>query len=263
MEIPKIDIPRTKIGVDKVQQIPRVYTPEWLKEAPTVLPPNPPVTSQIGVPIINMPGCVEAHEQNSGKEKSGILAADDPKGVKVFCDSGIPSFNPIDYDKDKIKFPPKKTEPPKVAPPKPPETKTPEIPKTDKKLECPTKVQKIEAPVGTLTDAGKKKIVEYRVVEKQCVAIKEDLEIVDQIIKAVPSTGQVTTTVSITIVATAAATATPFLLKIVKPIVKQIIKKIKKALGKEPPKLSPSEVRANKYREKKGLPELKQPKKKK
>ena len=255
MEIPKIDIPNKKIGV---QQIPRVYTPEWLKEAPTVLPPNPPVTSQIGVPIINMPGCVEAHERN--KES---LKIDDPKGVKVFCDSGVPSFNPIDYDKDKIKFPPKKTEPPKVAPPKPPETKTPEVPKTDKKLECPTKVQKIEAPVGTLTDAGKKKIVEYRIVEKQCVAIKEDLEIVDQIIKAVPSTGQVTTTVSITIVATAAATATPFLLKIVKPIVKQIIKKIKKALGKEPPKLSQSEVRANKYREKKGLPELKQPKKKK
>ena len=68
---------------------------------------------------------------------------------------------------------------------------------------------------------------------------------------------------AITIVATAAATATPFLLKIVKPIVKQIIKKIKKALGKEPPKLSANEIRANKYREKKGLPELKQPKKKK
>ena len=77
--------------------------------------------------------------------------------MKVFCDSGIPSFNPIDYDKDKLKFPPKKTEPPKVAPPKPPETKTPEVPKTDKKFECPTKVQKIEAPVGTLTDSGKKK----------------------------------------------------------------------------------------------------------
>ena len=259
MEIPKIDIPRKEIGV---QPIPRVYTPQWLKEAPTVIPPNPPVTSQLGVPIINMPGCVEAHEQNTGKEKSGILAADDPKGVKTFCDSGMPSFNPIDYDKDKIKFPPKKTEPPKVAPPKPPETKTPEVPKTEKP-ECPTKVQKIEAPVGTLTDAGKKKIVEYKFVENKCVAIKADLEIPDQIIKAIPSAGQVTTTASVAVIATAAATATPFLLKVVKPIVKQIIKKVKKALGKEPPKLSQSEVRANKYREKKGLPELKQPKKKK
>ena len=254
MEIPKIDIPNKKIGV---QQIPRVYTPEWLKEAPTVLPPNPPVTSQIGVPIINMPGCVEAHERN--KES---LKIDDPKGVKVFCDSGVPSFNPIDYDKNKIKWEQEKVEPPKVAPPKPPETKTPEVPKTEKP-ECPTKVQKIEAPVGTLTDSGKKKIVEYKFVENKCVAIKADLEIPDQIIKAIPSAGQVTTTASVAVIATAAATATPFLLKVVKPIVKQIIKKVKKALGKEPPKLSQSEVRANKYREKKGLPELKQPKKKK
>ena len=74
-------------------------------------------------------------------------------------------------------------------------------------------MQKIEAPVGTLTDAGKKKIVEYRFVEKKCVAIKEDLEIPDQIIKAIPSAGQVTTTASVAVIATAAATATPFLLK--------------------------------------------------
>ena len=89
------------------------------------------------------------------------------------------------------------------------------------------------------------------------------MKLTDQIIKAVPSTGQVTTTASVAVIATAAATATPFLLKVVKPIVKQIIKKVKKALGKEPPKLSANEIRANKYREKKGLPELKQPKKKK
>ena len=261
MEIPKINIPRREIGV---QPIPRVYTPEWLKEAPNVIPPTPPVTSQLGVPIINMPGCVQAHEQNSGREKSGILSADDPKGVKTFCDSGMPSFNPIDYDKNKIKWEQEKVEPPKLKPPEKPETKTPEVPKKlPEKPKCPTEVQQLEAPVGTLTDAGKKKIVEYRVVEKQCVAIKDDLEIVDQVIKAVPSVGQVTTTAGITIIATAAATATPFLLKIVKPIVKQIIKKIKKALGKEPPKLSANEIRANKYREKKGLPELKQPKKKK
>ena len=252
-----MEIPKISIGVNKVQKIPRVYTPEWLKEAPTVIPPNPPVTQGIGVPIINIPGCVEAHESN--KES---LKIDDPKGVKVFCDSGVPSFNPIDYDKNKIKWEQEKVEPPKVAPPKPPETKTPEVPKTEKP-ECPTKVQKIEAPVGTLTDSGKKKIVEYKFVENKCVAIKADLEIPDQIIKAIPSAGQVTTTASVAVIATAAATATPFLLKVVKPIVKQIIKKVKKALGKEPPKLSQSEVRANKYREKKGLPELKQPKKKK
>ena len=65
------------------------------------------------------------------------------------------------------------------------------------------------------------------------------------------------------VAALVSAAATPFLLKVVKPIVKQIIKRVQKALGKEPPKLSQNEIQANKFREKRGLPPLKQPKKKK
>ena len=254
MEIPDI---RIKGGDIDIIQIP--FTPDYLLEPPQALQVPVPITNQIGVPIVDIPGCVEAHEV----DENNMLEGDDPKGVKVYCDGQTPSFNPIDYNANDLKFSGEAPIPP-VKSPEAPETKTPETPKTKiPEIKCPTEVQKIEAPVGTLTDAGKKKIVEYRLIEKQCVAIKDDLQIVDQFIKAVPSIGQVTTTASITVIATAAATATPFLLKAVKPIVKQIIKKIKKALGKEPPKLSQSEVRANKYREKKGLPELKQPKKKK
>ena len=254
MEIPDI---RIKGGDIDIIRIP--MTPDYLLEPPQALQVPVPVTTQIGVPIVDIPGCVEAHEV----DENNMLEGDDPKGVKVYCDGQTPSFNPIDYNANKLKYEYEAPIPP-VRPPEPPETKTPETPKTKvPEIKCPTEVQQLEAPVGTLTDAGKKKIVEYRIVEKQCVAIKDDLEIVDQFIKAVPSIGQVTTTAGITVIATAAATATPFLLKAVKPIVKQIIKKIKKALGKEPPKLSVSEIRANKYREKKGLPELKQPKKKK
>ncbi len=255
MDIPDIQI---KGGDIDIIQIP--FTPDYLLEPPQALQVPVPVTTQIGVPIVDIPGCVEAHEV----DENNMLESDDPKGVKVYCDGQQPSFNPIDYNANDLEFSGEAQVPP-VKAPEAPETKTPEVPKkvTTAEIKCPTEVQRIEAPVGTLTDSGKKKIVEYRVVEKQCVAIKEDLQIIDQVVKAVPSLGQVTTTASITIIATAAATATPFLLKAVKPIVKQIIKKIKKALGKEPPKLSQSEVRANKYREKKGLPELKQPKKKK
>ena len=256
MDIPDI---RIKGGNIDIIQIP--FTPDYLLEPPQALQVPVPITNQIGVPIVDIPGCVEAHEV----DENNMLEGDDPKGVKVYCDGQTPSFNPIDYNANKLKFKQEAPVPPIAPPPEAPDTNTPEVPKkvTTAEIKCPTEVQRIEAPVGTLTDAGKKKIVEYRVVEKQCVAIKEDLQIIDQVIKAVPSLGQVTTTASITIIATAAATATPFLLKAVKPIVKQIIKKIKKALGKEPPKLSANEIRANKYREKKGLPELKQPKKKK
>ena len=258
MDIPEINIKGGDIGIIRIPDV-----PDYLLEPPTAVPIYPPITTQVGVPIVDIPGCVEAHEQDE-KGSTKNLQSDDPKGVKVYCDAGVPSFNPIDYNAGKLKWSGEAEVPP-VKSPEAPDTTTPEVPKkiNTAEIKCPTEVQKIEAPVGTLTDAGKKKIVEYRVVEKQCVAIKEDLQIVDQVVKAVPSLGQVTTTASITIIATAAATATPFLLKAVKPIVKQIIKKIKKALGKEPPKLSQSEVRANKYREKKGLPELKQPKKKK
>ena len=255
MEIPDIQIRGGDIDIIRIP-----FTPDYLLEPPQALQVPVPITNQIGVPIVDIPGCVEAHEV----DENNMLESDDPKGVKVYCDGQTPSFNPIDYNANDLEFSGEAQVPP-VRSPEAPETNTPEVPKkvTTAEIKCPTEVQRIEAPVGTLTDAGKKKIVEYRVVEKQCVAIKEDLQIIDQVVKAVPSLGQVTTTASITIIATAAATATPFLLKAVKPIVKQIIKKIKKALGKEPPKLSQSEVRANKYREKKGLPELKQPKKKK
>jgi hypothetical protein len=100
-------------------------------------------------------------------------------------------------------------------------------------------------------------------VGKECIAISEEISFADQVVKGIPSANQVAQTGGIAIVATAAATATPILLKAVKPIVKQAIKKIQKLFGKEPPKLSANEIQSNKYREKKGLPPIKPPKKKK
>ena len=255
MEIPDI---RIKGGDIDIIRIP--FTPDYLLEPPQALQVPVPITNQIGVPIVDIPGCVEAHEV----DENNMLEDDDPKGVKVYCDGQQPSFNPIDYNPDNLEFTGEAPVPP-VKTPEAPETKTPEIPKKTNysEIKCPTEAQELKEPIGTLVDAGKKKIVEYRLVGKECIAIKEDLKIPDQIVKAIPSAGQVTTTASVAVMATAAATATPLLLKVVKPIVKQIIKKVQKALGKEPPKLSQNEIQANKFREKRGLPPLKQPKKKK
>ena len=256
MEIPDI---RIKGGDIDIIRIP--FTPDYLLEPPQALQVPVPITNQIGVPIVDIPGCVEAHEV----DENNMLESDDPKGVKTYCDGQTPSFNPIDYNANKLKFEQKADVPPVAPPPETPDTKTPEIPKKGATVEikCPTEAQELKEPVGTLVDAGKKKIVEYRLVGKECIAIKEDLKIPDQIVKAIPSAGQVTTTAAVAVIATAAATATPLLLKVVKPIVKQIIKRVQKALGKEPPKLSQNEIQANKFREKRGLPPLKQPKKKK
>ena len=255
MEIPDIQIKGGDIDIIRIP-----FTPDYLLEPPQALQIQPPITNQIGVPIVDIPGCVEAHEV----DENNMLEGDDPKGVKTYCDGQVPSFNPIDYNPDQLKFTGEAEVPP-VRAPETPDTKTPEIPKKTNtaEVECPSEAQELKEPVGTLVDAGKKKIVEYRLVGKECIAIKEDLKIPDQIVKAIPSAGQVTTTAAVAVIATAAATATPLLLKVVKPIVKQIIKKVQKALGKEPPKLSQSEIQANKFREKRGLPPLKQPKKKK
>ena len=254
MEIPDIRIKGGDIDTIKIPIV-----PDYLLEPPLALPVYPPVTNEVGVPIVDMPGCVEAHEV----EENNMLEEDDPKGVKIYCDAGVPSFNPMDYNPDNLEFTGEAQVPP-VKSPESPELDPPEIPKKidTPEVKCPTEAQQLKEPIGTLVDGGKKKIIEYRLVGKECIPITEEITIVDQVVKGIPSANQVTTTASIAIVATAAATATPFLLKAVKPIVKQIIKRIKKLLGKNPPKLSANEIQTNKYREKKGLPPFKRPKKK-
>ena len=202
---------------------------------PPAIPNTPPVTVDIGVPIVNIPGCVEAHEQNSSKEKSGILSEDDPKGVKTFCDAGVPSFNPIDYNKDELDFNYEQPVPP-VRPPEKPKTETPETetPKTPIP-ECPTREQQLKNPVGKILE-GDKKITGYEMVGKECLMVTEKLDIVDQIVVNIPNAGTVTTTASIAAIATTSALlAKPLadlLLKVVKPTVKKVIKKIAAIRGK-------------------------------
>ena len=255
MEIPDIQIKGGDIDIIRIP-----FTPRYLLEAPQAIPIYSPVTEQIGVPVVDVPGCVEAHEV----DENNMLEGDDPKGVKVYCDGQQPSFDPIDYNKDDLNFS-EEAPVPVVPPTKTPELDTPEIPptKVPDEVKCPTEAQEIKEPIGTLVKDGKEKIIEYRLVGKECLAITEEIGFVDQVVKGIPSANQVATTGGIAIVATAAATATPILLKVVKPIVKQIFKKVQKLLGKEPPKLSANEIQTDKYREKKGLPPVKRPKKKK
>ena len=255
MEIPEI---RIKGGDIDTIRIP--YTPDYLTQPPQTIRIGTPVTEQIGVPIVDVPGCVEAHQV----DENNMLEGDDPKGVKVYCDGQQPSFDPIDYNKDDLDFS-EEAPVPVVPPTKTPELDTPEIPptKVPDEVKCPTEAQEIKEPIGTLVKDGKEKIIEYRLVGQECLAITEEISFADQVVKGIPSANQVSQTAGIAIVATAAATATPILLKVVKPIIKQIFKKVQKLLGKEPPKLSLSEIRPNKYREKKGLPPVKRPKKKK
>ena len=231
MEIPDI---RIKGGDIDIIRIP--FTPDYLLEPPQALQIQPPITNQIGVPIVDIPGCVEAHEV----DENNMLEGDDPKGVKTFCDGQVPSFNPIDYNKDKLQFTGEAQVPP-VRPPESPEVKSPEVPKKTNTAEvkCPTEAQELKEPIGTLVENGTKKIVEYRLVGKECIPVKEDIRIPDQIVQAIPTAGSITTTASIAVVATTSALlAKPLadlVLKAVKPTVKKVIKKIAAIRGKSVP----------------------------
>ena len=231
MEIPDIQIKGGDIDIIRIP-----FTPDYLLEPPQALQIQPPITNQIGVPIVDIPGCVEAHEV----DENNMLEGDDPKGVKTFCDGQVPSFNPIDYNKDKLQFTGEAQVPP-VRPPESPEVKSPEVPKKTNTAEvkCPTEAQELKEPIGTLVEGGTKKIVEYRLVGKECIPVKEDIKIPDQIVQAIPTAGSITTTASIAVVATTSALlAKPLadlVLKAVKPTVKKVIKKIAAIRGKSVP----------------------------
>jgi len=94
----------------------------------------------------------------------------------------------------------------------------------------------------------------------RCVTRYKKLNVQQQIIDAIPTVPQVVKTGGITLVATTAALSTPILLKAVKPIIKQVVNKVKKALGKKIKRPNLSERRTTFYREKRGLPPLKEKK---
>jgi len=232
MEIRDIRLNDIDIGDVKIPEV-----RDWIVTPPAALPPSVPVTNQVGVPIVDIPGCVEAHESNN---KSNTVGSDDENGVVTYCDAGVPSFNPLDYDTNKMDFEYDTPVPP-VAPTKNPEIKAPEVPDTGKaataKVECPTEAQKLKEPVGHIK--GDKKVTEYRLVGKECIQVTEKLTIPDQIVGNIPSAGAVTATASIAVVATTSALlAKPLadlILKAVKPAVKKLMKKIATLRGKKTP----------------------------
>jgi hypothetical protein len=216
----------------------------------TSLPLAAPVVVNIGVPVVNIPGCVEATETNTAKNNQ--LRTDDPNGVVTICDSGVPNFNPLSFEPNQMIM----TGPPQVDnrtpdKPTPPETKTdtpPPPPPPTAKIECPTKVQVAQEPVGTLVEGFRKRVTGYKLIDKTCVQITESVGLPTQIVAGLPSGGQVMQVGGIAVIATSSAlVAKPLadlLLKAVKPAVKKVMKKISTLRGKKPPILSSGERRA-------------------
>ena len=227
----------------------------WMEEPPEAVPIDVPVVVNIGKPIVDMPGCVTVHKENTGRDpsKNKMLVNDDPKGNTTLCDSGMPSYQPVDYQSQGLTWTtvvPEEPEPDGVnsEPPPPPDldTPSPEIPSTggvEIEKECPGPG---DLRVGDYATSGNEKVVghEWNNDQTKCITLWEDVGFVE---KYLPSPQVVTTTATIAVVATSSALlAKPLadlLLKVIKPVVKKISAKVKKVLGKSEKVLSVAERR--------------------
>ena len=170
----------------------------------------------------------------------------------VYCDGGMPRFNPIQYEPENMVITTTpdipKTEVPEPNIPASPKVEAPKESSKTAEVECPTKVQQIKEPVGTFVEGFRKKVVGYELIDNTCVQITEKVPLPTQIVAGLPSGGQVMQVGGVAVIATTSALlAKPLadlLLKAVKPAVKKVMKKIAKIRGKKPPILSSGERRA-------------------
>ena len=252
-EINEINIPNVvmpKFGTNEV----------WLNGVPFVPSNHPSVTTQIGFPIVEIPGCVKMHKDNKDHVTrmpfDHDLVNQDEDGVTTLCPHGeYPTYDAMDYTPEQLIIQ-RETTPPEVAPP--PEIDPPEIPDTGdiggkEEIACPGPGQ---LRVGDITQSGDERVTGHELSPdgKTCVTLYEPTTAVE---KFLPSTNQATTTLAVAVIATAGAAAKPLILRIVKPILTKIWKTIQKKLGKKVDMPTRAEIKANEYRAKKGLPPLK------
>ena len=247
--------PIEKINIPNVT-IPQIGSRSWMYQIPSVPNNDPPVTLQLGFPIVELPGCVEAHPDNkigaSYLPLDRDLVNDDPNGVKILCPNGeYPSYDAMNFEPEQV-IPTTPAPPPPVAPPAPEIPNTGDI-VTKKETPCPGPGQ---LRVGDVTQSGDERVVGHRLLDdgKTCETLYEPTSVVE---KYLPPINQASTVTALAIVATAGAAATPLLIRIIRPVVKKIWATIQKKLGKEVKRPTLAEVRTNKYREKKGLPPIK------
>ena len=242
INIPNIGIQR--IGIHEIA-IPNItYT------VPVYSPP--PVTINIGVPIVDMPGCVKFHPDAQKNREQPNLKEEDSQGTRVLCDADYPTYDAMDYTPEDLNIyvetPPPAVEPP-PDPPGAPET--PDTGGLTEEVPCPGPAQ---LRVGDTTQSGDEKVVGHELQGNICVTLYEPTSPVE---KYVPPVNQVTTVTALAVVATAGAAATPLLIRVIKPVIKKIWTTVQKKLGKTPPKLTRMDIKTNQYRQSKGLPPLK------
>ena len=250
--IQKIDVPNITIPQFGTNEV-------WLNGVPFVPSNHPSVTTQIGFPIVEMPGCVKMHQDNKDHVTrmpfDHDLVNQDEDGVTTLCPHGeYPSYDAMDYQPEQLIITRETPPPPVEPPPTPPEFTPDAIPEAKQEdIACPGPGQ---LRVGDLTQSGDERVIGHELSEdgKTCLTLYEDTTAIE---KFIPSVNQATNTLAIAVIATAGATATPIILRIVRPILKKLWDTIQKKLGRKVDTPSRAEIKTNEYRQKKGLPPLK------
>ena len=248
----------TEIPEIRVQNvdIPRIQAPSIYNYVPHTQ--TYPFILHIGSPIVDMPGCVKFHPDSADNRETPNLKEEDSQGTKVLCDGQYPMYDAMDYTPEDLLIQ-VDTPPPVVQPP--PEIDPPEVPPTGdigaEEVLCPGPNN---LRVGDVTLSGEERVTGHELSAdgKTCITLYEPTTTAE---KFLPSPNQASTTLAIAVIATAGAAATPLLLRLIKPAVKKAIATLQKKIGTHRG-LSKSEIIANRYREKKGLPPLKIKKKK-
>ena len=192
----------------------------WNGPAPMSIPTAPPVTVNIGTPIID-----------------------------------LPSFNAMDYRPEELVFDPVAPTPKPSTPetPQAPTPATPNLPKPKAAIDEDPRCPPLRAKeVGIVIQGGNKRIAGYELQDGKCVVLYEEIKLPEQMINAVPSLPAATAVALTASVGVAAGLATPFLLKVIKPVVKKVLTKVSKAFGKKAPLLSVLERRKAQRAKRKG-----------
>ena len=225
------------------------------------IPNVQPITLTLEQPnlIFEIPGCVEANP-DSGNNKN--LNSVDDRGLKVFCDAGMPSFNPLVFTPEDIEPTPQPTTP-KINSAKQKEEKkesnstetnnnpppSPQSPLVPKILPCP---RPDDLPVGAIGKYGTKIIQGYKQNGNQCKVLYEERSVLEVVNTYTPppssilGTGLLATS-SVVMVVTVGQPLAQWLQGKIKSQTKSLFKKVTKRLlairGKKPKVLSLSERR--------------------
>ena len=185
---------------------------------------QPPILDLITKPVVDIPGCVDAHRNNL----TGLINEDELGTYQACGTFDIPSFEPLDYNPANFQYtaPVQQQEQQQEQPPQQ-NTQIPQK-KKDEKLKIPPCPSNKEQKIGDFRNDKKlERVIGYERGQNgiECITLYEDVPFISQYI---PSFKQFTGVFSLALVGCSA----PIILNLVKPVVKKLIKKLTKKKDK-------------------------------